>query len=90
MFCLLASDVIVIHQNEAALYVCELCQKQGKAVRSTPLIENGESKTPLPDVEFQNPSSDAILLPQMPSGDGKVRDPYCSNQPCFSQAFIVY
>uniref|UniRef100_A0A0R0I1K2 Rhodanese domain-containing protein n=1 Tax=Glycine max TaxID=3847 RepID=A0A0R0I1K2_SOYBN len=27
-------------QNESTQYVCELCQKQGKAVRSTQLIEN--------------------------------------------------
>lgn len=82
LFCLLASDIIVVHQNEAAPYVCELCQKQGKAVRSMQLIENGESKTPSPGVKFQDFSSDPILLPQMPNGDGKVCGPYRSNQPC--------
>ncbi|XP_061361428.1 rhodanese-like domain-containing protein 6 [Gastrolobium bilobum] len=56
-------------QNEAAEYICELCQKQGKAVRSMQLIENGKSRTPLPVVEFQNFSSDTIFLPQMPRGD---------------------
>ncbi|CAL0320931.1 unnamed protein product [Lupinus luteus] len=63
--------VLVCHscQNEAALYVCELCQKQGKAVRPMQLIENGESKTSLPGVDFQDFSSDTILLPQMPRGD---------------------
>ncbi|KAL5138639.1 Rhodanese-like domain-containing protein 6 [Glycine soja] len=57
-------------QNESTQYVCELCQKQGKAVRSTQLIENGESKTSLPGVEFQNFSSDTTMcLPQVPRGD---------------------
>ncbi|KAL2993886.1 hypothetical protein AAZX31_10G137200 [Glycine max] len=63
-------------QNESTQYVCELCQKQGKAVRSTQLIENGESKTSLPGVEFQNFSSDTTMcLPQVPRGDGKIQGP---------------
>ena len=79
LFSFLASDIFVVHQNESTQYVCELCQKQGKVVRSTQLIENGESKTSLPGVEFQNFSSDTTMcLPQVPRGDGKVCDPYCS------------
>ncbi|KAG4907303.1 hypothetical protein AAZX31_20G085500 [Glycine max] len=56
-------------QNESTQYVCELCQKQGKVVRSTQLIENGESKSSLPGAEFQNFSSDTMCLPQVPRGD---------------------
>ncbi|XP_020222166.1 rhodanese-like domain-containing protein 6 [Cajanus cajan] len=56
-------------QNESTPYVCELCQKQGKAVRLTQLIENGESKTSLPGVELQEFSSDITFLPQVPKGD---------------------
>ncbi|RDX75292.1 Rhodanese-like domain-containing protein 6, partial [Mucuna pruriens] len=56
-------------QKESTQYVCELCQKQGKAIRSTQLIENGESETSLPGVEFQNFSSDTLCLPQVPRGD---------------------
>ncbi|XP_027363994.1 rhodanese-like domain-containing protein 6 isoform X2 [Abrus precatorius] len=56
-------------QNESAQYVCELCEKQGKAVRSKQLIEDGESKTSLPGVELQNFSSDTMFLPQVPRGD---------------------
>ncbi|KAL9318720.1 hypothetical protein ACSQ67_015237 [Phaseolus vulgaris] len=70
--------VLVCHscQNESTVYVCELCQKQGKAVKSTQLIENGESKTSLSASEFHNFSSDAICLPRLPrgDGDGKVCD----------------
>ncbi|KAK7269442.1 hypothetical protein RIF29_22168 [Crotalaria pallida] len=63
--------VLVCHscQNEAAQYVCELCQKQGKAVSSIQLKENGKSIAPLPGVELQDFSSGTILLPQMPRGD---------------------
>ncbi|RYQ89895.1 hypothetical protein Ahy_B09g096283 isoform D [Arachis hypogaea] len=63
--------VLVCHncQNEAALYVCELCQKQGKAIQSMQLIGTGELKTPLEGAELQNSSSNATLLPQMPKGD---------------------
>ncbi|XP_027935457.1 rhodanese-like domain-containing protein 6 isoform X2 [Vigna unguiculata] len=57
-------------ENESTAYVCELCQKQGKA-ESAQLIENGESKTSLSGVEFNNFSSDTICLPRVPRGDGK-------------------
>lgn len=79
--------VIVIHQNEAAIYVCELCQKQGNAVRSMQLTETVE--TLLPDVEFQNVSSDTRFSPQMPRGDGKVCDPYLSEQSLLSLCQLV-
>ncbi|KAJ1425530.1 Serine hydrolase FSH [Sesbania bispinosa] len=64
--------VIVVrkgNKDESAQYVCELCQKQGKAVRSQQLIENGESKPSVPGLEFHNFSSDTIFLPQVPKGD---------------------
>ncbi|KAL1341394.1 hypothetical protein HN51_027865 [Arachis hypogaea] len=63
--------VLVCHncQNEAALYVCELCQKQGKSIQSMQLIDTGELKTPLEGAELQNSSSNATLSPQMPKGD---------------------
>ncbi|MED6216612.1 Rhodanese-like domain-containing protein 6 [Stylosanthes scabra] len=63
--------VLVCHncQNEAASYVCELCQKQGKAISSMQLIDNGELKTPLEGAELQNSSSNATVSPQMPKGD---------------------
>lgn len=80
----------MVHQNEFAMYVCELCQKQGKAVRSKQLIENGDSETSLPGAEFQNFSSDTTLLPQVPGGDGKVCDPYRSNRSCFHMPFIKF
>ncbi|XP_057732088.1 rhodanese-like domain-containing protein 6 isoform X2 [Arachis stenosperma] len=69
--------VLVCHncQNEAALYVCELCQKQGKAIQSMQLIDTGELKTPLEGAELQNSSSNATLSPQMPKGDGKMSGP---------------
>ena len=90
LFSFLASDIIVVYQNESTQYVCELCQKQGKAVRSTQLIENGESKTSLPGVEFQNFSSDTTMcLPQVPRGDGKFCDPYRST-PCFHMCFVKF
>ncbi|CAJ2674620.1 unnamed protein product [Trifolium pratense] len=81
--------VLVCHscQNESAQYVCELCQKQGKAVGSKQLIENDDSEKSLPDVEFQNLSSDTMLLSQAPRGDGKVRDPYCFIKSCFDLSF---
>ncbi|KAK7401102.1 hypothetical protein VNO78_12416 [Psophocarpus tetragonolobus] len=56
-------------QNESTPYVCELCQKQGKADRSTEFIENVESKTSLLGAEFQNFSSDTICFPQVPRED---------------------
>ncbi|CAK8572538.1 unnamed protein product [Lathyrus sativus] len=56
-------------QNESALYVCELCQKQGKAVGSKQLNENDDSKKSLQGVEFQDFSSDTMLLPQELRGD---------------------
>lgn len=63
--------VLVCHgcQNESALYVCELCQRQGKTVRSKQLIENGEPEPSLPDLEIHNFSSDTIVLPQVPRED---------------------
>ncbi|MED6128349.1 Rhodanese-like domain-containing protein 6 [Stylosanthes scabra] len=63
--------VLVCHncQNEAASYVCELCQKQGKAISSMQLIDNGELKTPLEGADLQNSSSHATVSPQMPKGD---------------------
>ncbi|XP_039685558.1 rhodanese-like domain-containing protein 6 isoform X3 [Medicago truncatula] len=66
--------VLVCHscQNESALYVCELCQKQGKAVGSKQLIENDDSKKSLEGDEFPNFSSDTMFLPQMLRGDGKT------------------
>lgn len=79
----------MVQQNESTPYVCELCQKQGKAVRSTQLIENGESKTSMPDVDFQKFSSDTICLPQVPSGDGKVCHPYRST-PCFHMHYVKF
>lgn len=66
----------MVYQNESALYVCELCQKQGKAVGSKQLNENNDSKKSLQGVEFQDFSSDTTLLPQELRGDGKVCDPY--------------
>lgn len=66
----------MVLQNESALYVCELCEKQRKSIRSKQFIENGDSKTSLPVVEFQDFSSDTIPLPQVPTEDGKVCDPY--------------
>ncbi|KAJ1383511.1 Serine hydrolase FSH [Sesbania bispinosa] len=57
------------NKDESAQYVCELCQKQDKAVRSQQLVENGESKPSVPGVEFHNFSSDTIFLPQVPRGD---------------------
>ncbi|KAL2325605.1 hypothetical protein Fmac_024663 [Flemingia macrophylla] len=64
-------------QNESsAPYICELCQKQGKAVRSTQLIENGEPKKSYPGVEFQKFSPDTMCLPQVP----KVDDPRTSRK----------
>ncbi|KAI4301691.1 hypothetical protein L6164_034942 [Bauhinia variegata] len=56
-------------QKEAAVYACELCQKQGKAVGSLQSIEFGELKSSPPDNEFQNVSSDAVFSSQMPCGD---------------------
>ena len=85
LFAFFTSDIIVVHQNESTVYVCELCQKQGKAVGSTQLIENGESKTP--GVEFQKFSSDSICLPQVPREDGKVCDPYRST--CLAFTLIL-
>ncbi|CAK8572539.1 unnamed protein product [Lathyrus sativus] len=61
-------------QNESALYVCELCQKQGKAVGSKQLNENDDSKKSLQGVEFQDFSSDTMLLPQELRGDGKCSE----------------
>ncbi|KAK4282713.1 hypothetical protein QN277_014058 [Acacia crassicarpa] len=66
--------VLVCHscQNEAAPYVCELCQQQGKAVRMMQLTETGEAETPLPEAEFQNFPLDATFSSQMPQKDGKM------------------
>ncbi|XP_014512124.1 rhodanese-like domain-containing protein 6 [Vigna radiata var. radiata] len=52
-------------ESESTVYVCELCQKQGKP-ESAQLIEIGESKTSSSDAEFNNFSSD---LPRVPRGD---------------------
>jgi len=78
----------VVYQNESALYVCELCQKQGKAVGSKQLIENDDSKKSLEGDEFQNFSSDTMFLPQVLRGDGKVCDPYFFLKPCFHMPFF--
>ncbi|KAK7278029.1 hypothetical protein RJT34_23050 [Clitoria ternatea] len=67
-------------QNESALYVCELCQKQGKAISSEQLIENGESTMSLPGVKFQKFSSDIKLSSQVLSGDGKMYRPQDSRK----------
>ncbi|CAI8603559.1 unnamed protein product [Vicia faba] len=56
-------------QNESALYVCELCQKQGKAVGPKQLNENDDSNKSLQGVEFLDFSSDTMLLPQELRGD---------------------
>ncbi|PNX59322.1 hypothetical protein L195_g051358, partial [Trifolium pratense] len=69
--CLSWFAIVARYDNESAQYVCELCQKQGKAVGSKQLIENDDSEKSLPDVEFQNLSSDTMLLSQAPRGDGK-------------------
>lgn len=74
--------VIVVHQNEAAIYVCELCQQQGKAVRMMQLTEIDEAETPLSDVEFQNLQLDTPYSSQMPWKDGKVCCPYYSGNFC--------
>ncbi|KOM35450.1 hypothetical protein LR48_Vigan02g160000 [Vigna angularis] len=58
-------------ESESTVYVCELCQKQGKA-ESAQLIEIGESKTSLSGAEFNNFCSD---LPRVPRGDGKIQGP---------------
>ncbi|KAI5398670.1 variant 2, Rhodanese-like domain-containing protein 6, partial [Lathyrus oleraceus] len=61
-------------QNESPLYICELCQKQGKAVGSKQLNESDDSKKSLQGVEFQDFSSDTMLLPQELRGDGKCSE----------------
>lgn len=53
-------------QDEAAPYVCELCQKRGKAVRMLQLTETGEAEKSLPDVEFQTVPLDTTFSSQMP------------------------
>eukprot|EP00257_Ricinus_communis_P012992 XP_015570326.1 rhodanese-like domain-containing protein 6 isoform X2 [Ricinus communis] len=62
-------------QMKEAVYVCELCQKHGKAVGSVPLTENGQPEETMPESELQSISSDNDLLSQLQLGQGKVLDP---------------
>lgn len=59
-------------QMEGAQYICELCQKHGKSIGSTPISEDSKMKVTSLQIELKNVSSDSTVSPQMPWRHGKV------------------
>lgn len=72
LFVFLFISFVVGLQKQGPLYVCELCQKHGKAVGSISSIEESKSRVTSLPTELTIVSTGPLSSPQLPCRHGKV------------------